>query len=351
MIDDLRLAPAGPVLLVGGYGTVGAELTRLAAPSWPLLLTGRTPARGRALADETGATVRQWDLADPRPFSAPVRAVVAAVNDPDDRVLRAALRGGVPYVDVTRWTSRLQRAAALAAVAPATAPVLLSSGWMGGVSALVAAALAPGPGAAVEIAVRYDLHDRAGADSVEFMDRLGLDYEVTEGGRRRTVLPLTGTGTVDIGGHRTKVARIDTPEQFTLPLALDAGTALTRIGFSANASTSMLLALKKTGFFRWGRGDAFRSLRRSILYAPGDGGVALMRVDVREQDGRTRTAVVRDGAGQAHLTAVGALLGLRRVLGEDGAPPPGGVVFPEMTPRPHDVVPALEKAHVEVTLS
>ncbi|GAA2718369.1 hypothetical protein [Streptomyces luteosporeus] len=169
-------------------------------------LTGRTPARGRALADETGATVRQWHLADPRPFSAPVRVVVGTVNDPDDRVLRAALRGGVPYVNITRWTSRLQRAAALAAVAPAASPVLLSSGWMGGVSALTAAALAPGPGATVGIAVRYDLHDRAGADSVEFMDRLGLDYEVTEGGRRRTVLPLTGTRSAALDRHLVRQA-------------------------------------------------------------------------------------------------------------------------------------------------
>ncbi|MFF7727083.1 saccharopine dehydrogenase [Streptomyces sp. NPDC008001] len=353
MNDALQLDVTGPVLLVGGYGTVGGELARLAAPSWPLLLTGRTPARGRALTEELGASVRRWDLGDPEPFSARVRAVVSTVNDPDDRVLRAALRGGVPYVDVTRWTARLQRAAALAAVSPPKAPVLLSSGWMGGVSSLVAAALADalGGASAVEIAVRYDLKDRAGADSVAFMDRLGLDYEVTEAGRRRMVMPLSGAGYVTIGGHRTKVARIDTPEQFTLPLSLGVDTAVTRIGFSANTSTTALLALKKTGFFRWARGDRFTSLRRSVLYAPGEGGTALLRIDVRGRDGASRTAVVADPAGQAHLTAVGGLLGLRRVLGEDGSTAPGGVVFPEMTPAPQDVVAALEKAGAEVMVA
>ncbi|KNB54276.1 saccharopine dehydrogenase [Streptomyces caatingaensis] len=343
------------MLVVGGYGTVGAELARLAAPSWPLLLTGRTPGRGRALANELGADVRRWDLGDAEPFSARPRAVVGTVNDHDDRVLRAALRGGVPYVDITRWTTRLQRALAVAAVTPPRAPVLLSSGWMGGVSPLVAAALADGLGGAssVEIAVRYDLRDRAGADSVEFMDRLGLDYEVTEGGRRRPVTPLSGAGRVTIGGHRTTVARIDTPEQFTLPAALGVDTAVTRIGFSATASTTALLALGRTGFFRWGRGDRFRALRRSLLYSPGEGGTALVRVDVRGRGaaGEHRTAVVRDPAGQAHLTAVGALLGLRRVLGEDGAPAPAGVTFPEATPRPGLVLTALEKAGAEVTVA
>lgn len=142
MDDDIALELTGPVLVVGGYGTVGGELARLAAPYWPLLLTGRTPERGRALADEVGAQVRRWDLSDPEPFSAKVRAVISAVNDPEDRVLSAAIRGGVPYVDLTRWTARLQRAVAVAAVEPPRAPVLLSSGWMGGVSGLVAAALA-----------------------------------------------------------------------------------------------------------------------------------------------------------------------------------------------------------------
>ncbi|MEV5436008.1 saccharopine dehydrogenase [Streptomyces sp. NPDC052682] len=353
MDDDIQLDVTGPVLVVGGYGTVGGDLTRLAAPSWPLLLTGRTPERGRALADDVGASVRRWDLSDPEPFSARVRAVISTVNDPDDRVLRAALRGGVPYVDITRWTARLQRAAAITALTPPKAPVLLSSSWMGGVSALVASALAAdlGGAAAVEVAIRYDLKDRAGADSVEFMDRLGLDYEVMEGGRRRMIMPLSDAGYVSIGEHRTKVARIDTPEQFTLPLTLGVDTAITRIGFSANSSTSALLALKKTGFFRWGRGERLQSVRRSLLYAPGEGGEALLRIDVRGRAGGRRTAMVRDAAGQAHLTALGGLLGLRRVLGEDGHPAPRGVVFPEQTPAPGEVVAALEKAGVEVTVS
>ncbi|GAT66894.1 saccharopine dehydrogenase [Planomonospora sphaerica] len=349
MNDDLRFDPDGPVLLVGGYGVVGAELARLAAPSWPLLLTGRTPARGASLAEETGAGIRRWDLSDPAPFSAAVRAVVGVVNDPDDRVLRAAVRAGIPYADVTRWTARLQRAATVAATLRPAAPVLLSSSWMGGVGALVASTLATRIGGAdtVEIAVRWDLRDRAGADSVEFMDRLGLEYEIVEAGRRRLIMPLTDARTVMIGSSRTRVARIDTPEQFTLPITLGVGTAATRIGFSSPALTSALLAVKRSGFFRWGRGERWTPLRRSLLYSAGEGGVARLRIDVTGPAG-TRTATVTDPRGQAHLTAVGALMALRRILGADGAAPPEGVVFPEATPRPLDVPGFLESAGVAV---
>jgi hypothetical protein len=226
-----------------------------------------------------------------------------------------------------------------------SAPVLLSSAWMGGVTSLVAAHLAAelGGADAVEVAVRWDMKDRAGADSVEFMDRLGLDYEVVRDGQRHTVMPLSDVRRVRIGDAVTRVARIDTPEQFTLPLTLGAATATTRIGFSSALSTSALLAVKRLGFFRWGRGERFTAARRALLYAPGEGGIAQLRVDVA-CGGRTRTAMVTDPAGQAHLTAVGALLALHRVLGADGAPAPRGVVFPEQTPDPGGL-PALLDAH------
>ncbi|MFE2105054.1 saccharopine dehydrogenase [Kitasatospora sp. NPDC059463] len=356
-VDTLTHDPQGPVLLVGGYGTVGAELARLvAADEHPVLLTGRSVERGAALVRDLGgaphAEARRWDLADPEPFDAAVRAVVGVVNDPDDRVLRAAAAGGVPYADVTRWTTRLQRAATVAALLRPTAPVLLSSAWMGGVVSLVAAALAERLGGAdrVETAIRWDLADRAGADSVEFMDRLGLDFEVVRAGHRRTVAPLGDVGTVRIGARPTRVARIDTPEQFTLPLTLGAGTATTRIGFSSGLSTRALLAAKHTGFFRWGRGERWQSARRALLYSPGDGGTAFLRIDVTRGD-RTLAAVVEDRAGQAHLTAVGGLLALRRALGTDGsAPAPAGVSFPEQTPRPSLVLPALAALGVTVDI-
>ncbi|MFJ3931478.1 MULTISPECIES: saccharopine dehydrogenase [unclassified Streptomyces] len=336
LLDELQWDPAGPVLVTGGYGTVGAELSRLiGAGGLPVLMTGRTPERGRELAARLGAEVRAWDLASPAPFRAAVRAVVSAVNDPEDRVLRAAATAGVPQVDVTRWTARLQRAVTVAALTRTSAPVLLSSAWMGGVTSLVAAALARELGGAerVETAVCWDMADRAGADSVEFMDRLGIGFEVVEDGRRRLAAPLSGARTVRIGTEQMRVARIDTPEQYTLPLTLGTATAATRIGFSSPAATRMLLALRGTGFFRWGGGDRWTSARRALLHSPGDGGTARLRVDVAHA-GATRTATVSDPVGQSHLTAVGGYLGLLRVLGADGAPAPEGVVFPEQHPDP-----------------
>ncbi|MDR6986570.1 saccharopine dehydrogenase-like NADP-dependent oxidoreductase [Paenarthrobacter nitroguajacolicus] len=331
MNDSLSLDATGPVLIVGGYGTVGTALTQLSAKEWPLLLTGRNPERGHHLASDTVA-LRQWDLRQQDPFAAKVRAVISTVNDPDDRVLRAAVEAGIPYVDVTRWTSRVTRAITQATLLRPAAPVLLSSGWMGGVTNIVAAALAQETGGAdqVDVAIRYDTNDQAGADSVDFIDRLGLDFEVRKGGQAAVVRPLSDRRWVDIAGHRTKVARLDTPEQFTLPLTIGAGSVATRIGFSSPASTTALLAASAVGLFRWGSGSRWAPLRRSLLYSPGSGGTAHLRVDVEGPGGR-RTAVISDPQGQAHLTALGGWLGLHSVLGAEAQP---GVLFPESAAEP-----------------
>ena len=346
MTDSVTYAPDGPILIVGGYGNVGSALARLCAPSWPLLLTGRNPANGQALASELGATVSRWDLSDPQAFSAAPRAIISTVNDPADRVLRAAVRAGIPYVDVTRWTSRMLRAATLASLLQPTAPVLLSSGWMGGIVNIVAATLIRDLGGAdsVDVAIRYDVNDRAGADSVDFIDRLGRDYEVRREGVAVTVSPLSDARWVDIGGHRTRVARLDTPEQFTLPLTMGVRSVDTRIGFSSNASSAALLAAKSVGFFRWGSGERWTGLRRSLLYSPGSGGQAIIRIDARGPGG-TRSVIISDPAGQAHLTALGGYLGLRQVLGADATI---GVNFPESRPDLAGALAELESQNVTV---
>jgi len=45
---------------------------------------------------------------------------------------------------------------------------------------------------------------------------------------------------------------------------------------------------------------------------------ALVRIDVRGRNGQHRTAAVEDPAGQAHLTGLGGLFGVRRVFGGNG---------------------------------
>lgn len=334
---DLTLDPSGPVVLLGGYGTVGrllAAALRTAHPGLPLLLCGRRPEAARAAAAALGAEVARADLDGPAPLGLRARAVVTAVNDPDDRVLRAALGAGVPLVDVTRWTARLQGAVARVALEGARAPVVLASGWMGGVAPWTAASLLRGLGAPlrVDVAIVYDLADRAGDDAIAYMDRLGLPFEVRLDGAPRAVTPLGDPVAVSgPRGRRHVTVRIDTPEQWTLPLVTGVRTAETRIGFSAEAATCGLRLLAGVGFFRWGGGERLRPLRRALLQARGSGGRAWLRIRAEGMAGAVETTL-DDLRGQAQLTALGALRGVERALGLDGAPPPAGLALPETWP-------------------
>lgn len=166
-------------------------------------------------------------------------------------------------------------------------------------------------------------------DAVEYMDRLGLPFETMIDGSLRTVSPLSDGRRVDIGGAATRVYRLDTPEQLTLAEVLGARSVATRIGFDRPSATWRLVALTRMGVFCALRGDRWTPLRRALLRTSGNGGDAAFRVDVRSADAAASLTVF-DPAGQAHLTAVGALLSLQQALARGT---PAGVVLPEIDER------------------
>lgn len=209
---------------------------------------------------------------------------------------------------------------------------------MSRVAALVAGLA--GPGAAIDIVVRYDMADRSGVDSVEFVDRLDRGFEA--GGR--PVRALGQPRRVRVGDFWVLAARVDTPEQFTVPTVLDTGAVTTRLGFSSLTASATLLAAERVGLFRLLRGDRFRRLRQGLLHSPGDGGIAVLTVRAQGPHGEV-TATLTDRAGQAHLTAAGAVLGVREAL--TGGP---GVRLPELAPT-EGLVERLAALGIQMVLS
>lgn len=350
----------GRVVLVGGYGVVGAQLASLLRerhPDLPLLIAGRRDAPARELAARLGrAEGVALDVRSPQALAAlggKPRAVLSLVNDPEDTLLMAASRAGVPVLDITRWTSRLKATVLRLSGATPGAPVLLGSAWMAGlVPRLVAMAAGKvGRLERVEVAIRFALADQAGPDSLEYMDRLGLSFEVMEDGQERQVLPLTDGRRVRFSdGRHTRVFRLDTPEQATLPRVLGARTVTTRLGFDSGFATWTLVALQRLGILRLLQHPRWTPLRRTLLTGSNTGGEAAWVADVEGERGQVRIEVV-DPLGQAHLTAVGALLGAERLLGLDGAPPPPpGVWFPEHESRPEETLATLRACGVAVRI-
>lgn len=335
---SLRHAPEGPIVLVGGSGVVGRALIPLLhrLEGRPLVVTGRSAARAEealVAARALGVDATFLPYAVGETLSTRASAVIGLVNDPDDALLGQVVAASVPFVDITRWTSRVAVAMARLSLAPPRAPVVLSSGWMGGLLARVARSMALGfadPVRRIDGAVRYALADASGEDSVDYMDRLWVPFEVPGPGGLRVIEPFRDDRVVRVDGHPTRVFRFDTPEQWTLPIATDVPEVAVRLGFDSGAAGLGLWALVRLGVFRLLRGDRFRTIRRSLLRTPGSEKAALarssFRVDVSGAGGHAMSRTIV-GEGQAKLTAVGAWLALRQGLSSGP-----GVHLPEQDP-------------------
>jgi hypothetical protein len=359
-----KMTPAtDAVLIVGGYGVVGqqiAECIRQQHPDLPLIIAGRSPSKGEAIAGKLAHTVTAaMDVTKPRPLGdTRPRAIICAVNDPADHLLSDAIRNGVPLLDITRWTELVRTTSTALGGQDLRAPVLLSSGWMAGVASVVAVAACRHLErvASIDISVLYSLKDKAGPNSAEYMDRLATPFDVMKNGVHVTVLPYSDPRSVTFpDGRQAKAYRFDTPDQLTLPRSTGAATVSARIAFDSAATTWMLVALIRSGAWKLIGGDRFTGLRRALLYNPGPGASHQIVIDVKgtDQTGAPRSirSTVSDPLGQTHLTAVGALVQLQRLLGLDGAAPPArGLVFPDTAPQTDAALQTLARFGVSVTM-
>ncbi|MGC1305112.1 MAG: hypothetical protein WA840_22315 [Caulobacteraceae bacterium] len=320
------------VLIAGGYGVVGgwiARHLRAAGHDIDLVLGGRTPESGAALAAELKAGVVALDSDDAADGLARAGAfdlVICALQDPDDNLLNAALRAGSAYVGVVRKLDNLGPTAMACSIL-AQRPALLLGHWQAGVTtfAALAAASALRRVDQIAIAALFDPTDRAGPmatrDSGAFftralMRRDGAWDRVAQADNIREIergdLPAfmaQPMGVLDVAGLQVMTGARDV--RFDIGLGQSIGAAA-----GGDASHDIYIDLA-------GEDPQGRLVRQRML--------------------------VSDPHGQAHLTALGVLVGAERLLGLDGAPPPAaGLVFPERAIDPHRATARLRAFGVRV---
>ncbi len=70
----------------------------------------------------------------------------------------------------------------------------------------------------IDLDILFSLKDKAGPNSIEFVDQLGTPYNLFDNRNIRTVKPMTEAKHVEFkSGFSTKTFRFDTPDQLTLP--------------------------------------------------------------------------------------------------------------------------------------
>jgi hypothetical protein len=349
-------APGPPLVIVGGYGLVGAQLARVLRkrhPRLPLVLAGRNPERAAGTAASVGASTMRIDVEAERPLAAlreRPAALIAAVSDPQDRLLVDAMRRGIPFADIGRGGhADILDVAVLAARERPSAPVIMSGSWFGGLAALIAAAAVRELGGAerVDIAILASSDDRVGPNSWGFSERLAWPYYAMRGSTRRPTHPLTGLRHVPCAdGQARPGALVGTLEQTTLPLIADVPTVETRIALQSSAALFGLVGLKRTGALRALARPGLRGVRERLLQGSGSGDFAGLTVTA-ERRSASASVELLDPRGQGHLTALGAACAAERLL---GLAAPAGLSFPEQFPQPDVDLDLLRQSGVTVRL-
>ncbi|PRX43643.1 saccharopine dehydrogenase-like protein [Prauserella shujinwangii] len=289
-----------PVLVAGGYGAVGATVTRtLAGPlAGRVVAAGRDLARATALAAEVGGAAARIDVHDPAGFGRVldehgIGTVVLCVEPPGPALARTCLERGVHLVDVGASADLLEQVEALAGTAVAHgATAVLSVGVAPGLTNLLARRARDDLGSAdrVDVTVLLGAGERHGADAVRWT--VGqLARPAPPGGPLRTTLP---------GYGRRTAHPFPFSDQYSLRRTLDVGEVTTRLCLDSAPLTALLFALRRSGLVR-------RSLARRLLVAAstrvhlGADGFAV-RADARL--GGRHAAYALTGRRQSHVTGL-----------------------------------------------
>jgi saccharopine dehydrogenase-like NADP-dependent oxidoreductase len=339
-----KLKDEKSILIVGGYGIVGmqiASILRQRHPTMPLIIAGRDLKKGKEFAETLGyaksVALDVTKVNQISPLNGKLAAVVTATNDPNNYILLDTIRNNIPYIDVTRWTTRLKEAIIRISGEKVTQPTIFSSAWMAGTAALLAKKVSEQFSIidTIDIDILFSLKDKAGPNSIEYMDQIGTPYNVFDGGIIRTVKPMTEPKHVDFNsGFSTKTYRFDTPDQLTLPMGSSAKSVSARISYDDKYTVGFLSFMVRSGLWRIINRPMFKKIRHSLLYNPGEGGPheVLVTVVGKGSDGLDKTvrASLLDDKGQTHLTALGSVIQVERALTIGGNTEIyHGVTFPE----------------------
>lgn len=322
------------VLIAGGYGAVGgtaARYLRRLAPDLDIILAGRSPEAGAALAREIGARTLKLDVADPAAALAdlgPVDLIVATLQDRGDALIQAALAQGAAHIGITKVVEETGPAIFAALHAPPRRPIVLAGHWAAGVLILAARpAIAEFARVdAVAMAALFDPADAVGPMST-------ADAEAFSS---RALLRRAGQWAWVDGGEHVRALRLaGGPETAMQPLATLDVPSLAAITGAPDIR------------FDFGMGDSLGT--RAGGRASHEG---LIEIDGVLRSGQPvrRRVLVSDPKGVGHMTALGALVVAERVLGLDGLPlPAGGLALPETLVSAEAAIARFEQHGLRIT--
>ena len=310
------------VLVLGGYGAVGAVTTRALAEAYPgsVVCAGRRADRAASTAAVIpGVRAATVDVTDPGSMADALdrhrpALVVLAVEPPDSEATRQCLERGIHVVDVSATAALLEQTERMGELARER-----------GAAAVLSVGLAPG---LTNLLARRVHDELGGADQLDITLLIGSGERHGADGIRWTVRQLAGPRrqvdaqplTVELPGlGRRRAHPFPFSDQFTLRRTLPAAAGVTtRLCLDSRAVTTLLFGAQRSGAFRIVRGRravevVTKALQR--IHVGGDG--FAVRVDGRRGDQESWQAIT--GPRQSRTTGLVAARVARAVL-EDRVP-------------------------------
>ncbi|WP_411347258.1 saccharopine dehydrogenase family protein [Paenibacillus sp. WLX2291] len=302
------------IIVVGGYGTVGQQISRRLVqyiaedtsgllPSYDVIAAGRNAAAAEAFSQSTNGQIQplQWDIQsspDTWPDLSAARLLIMCLDLTDTTLVEYCLNHGIHYMDITANGEYLQQIQQLkiatqiplsqavgahtslyattpsthtvnSIIATATATNIGTSSASPMSIALISIGLAPGLtnllGAAVhqemdhtdqlDISIMLGLGERHGEAAIRWtVEQLGSSFTIMSDGQPMTVSSLTDGRVVAMpyeqSSGRQYVYRFPFSDQQTLAQTLHVPTVSTRLGFDSVLLTRLLAGVQKLGVFR-----------------------------------------------------------------------------------------------------
>ncbi|AEI41897.1 hypothetical protein [Paenibacillus mucilaginosus] len=303
------------VLIAGGYGVIGSSIARHLRKinkDIEIVLGGRNPEQGEALARQLGgARAAYLDVHDiERTLSGlgGVDLIVAALQDPADTLLHAAYAHHIAHIGITKLAGDVAPLTFAALQSPPTRPIVLLGHSDGGVNMLVAQRASKDFRSIASIAVAsvYDPLDPIGPMNAS-------DFENNEVLSDRALLRRGGKWEwVNADSHVRQVHIADDRIVDGYPVSL--------------LDVPSLAGITNASDVRWDYVQSESNGTRAGGRASHEVYIDMEGV-LHSGEEVKRRIVVSDSNGQAHLTGLGVLVSIERILGLDGKPPAEGAVY------------------------
>ncbi|MBH5319479.1 hypothetical protein I6N90_16915 [Paenibacillus sp. GSMTC-2017] len=314
------------ILIAGGYGLIGSNIARHVRAinkEVEIIVAGRNPEKGAELAQELSNSRSVFlDINDVSPTLSDVGKIdliVAALQDPADNLLHAAIAHNSAHIGITKLADDVGAITFAALQSPPKQPIVLLGHSDGGVNTIVSKKASQDFQSihSIAIAALYDPLDPIGPMNASDFDNSGglLDRVLLRSdGKWKWFESNKNLRKVTIGD--------DLLDGYPVPL-LDIPS---------------LAGITQASNVRWDYVQGESIGTKAVGISSHDVYIDIEGV-LKSGEAVQRRVIISDPHGQAHLTGLGVLVSIERILGLDGQPAAkGGLYLPETLVSPHAAI-------------